>query len=117
LPKLIAKLQIIRNKYMAPTPPVSNVEVIWLNYRIRTHICLHWLPLCLWHWYHLSKNGFWFYSLISKISNHCYECIFIYSRLQKLACTWNTLIHHVFEPAHVCPCIYRYMLKELHMNI
>ncbi|KAJ6876813.1 vacuole membrane protein KMS1-like [Populus alba x Populus x berolinensis] len=27
LPKLIAKLQIIRNKYMAPTPPVSNVEV------------------------------------------------------------------------------------------
>jgi hypothetical protein len=28
LPKLIAKLQIIRNKYMAPTPPVSNVEVI-----------------------------------------------------------------------------------------
>ncbi|KAL9341555.1 hypothetical protein Peur_064880 [Populus x canadensis] len=30
LPKLIAKLQIIRNKYMAPTPPVSNVEVkIW----------------------------------------------------------------------------------------
>jgi hypothetical protein len=89
LPKLIAKLQIIRNKYMAPTPPVSNVEVIWLNYRIRTHICLHWLPLCLWHWYHLSKNGFWFYSLISKISNHCYECIFIYSRLQKLACTCN----------------------------
>ncbi|XP_011023621.1 PREDICTED: vacuole membrane protein KMS1-like [Populus euphratica] len=27
LPKLIAKLQIIRSKYMAPTPPVSNVEV------------------------------------------------------------------------------------------
>ncbi|CAK7340711.1 unnamed protein product [Dovyalis caffra] len=27
LPKLIGKLQIIRNKYMAPTPSVSNVEV------------------------------------------------------------------------------------------
>jgi hypothetical protein len=27
LPKLVAKLQIIRNKYMAPTPTVSNVAV------------------------------------------------------------------------------------------
>jgi hypothetical protein len=30
LPKLVAKLQIIRNKYMAPTPTISNVAVRYL---------------------------------------------------------------------------------------